>query len=210
MPSEARAARDVKAALVHAQSVHEHSAACHDAAAAMWDVRDEAERADFERRCAALERELAQVEADRISLVDLRSRWQAAPDLATLAEIERRAEQIMRRASRLQSDDDALERRRPGREHDEERAQPRSMHMSERLSSTLSRLADALEQSATLAEAHAQRQQDAGRANTVAEERQIADRAHAAARRARQNSEKWLEVGADRNSDRNTLTPSSP
>jgi hypothetical protein len=205
MPSETSAARGIKEALAHAQSVHEQSAACHDAAAAIWDVRDEAERADFERRCAALERELAQIEADRITLVDARSRWQTDPDLATLAEIERRAEEIMRRVSRLRADDDALERRRPGRERDAERAEPLAMDMSERLSSTLSRVAEALEESAILAEAHAQRQKEAGRANAAAEERRIADRAHAAARRARQNAERWLELGADRN----TLTSSS-
>jgi hypothetical protein len=48
--------------------VHEQSAARHEAAAAVWEERGDAEWAAFERRCAKLEREAAQLEAARIDL----------------------------------------------------------------------------------------------------------------------------------------------
>jgi hypothetical protein len=215
----------IKAALAHAQRVHEQSAACHEAAAAMWDAQHESERADFERRLAMLELQLAQVEADRLGIADLRSRWQTEPDPVLGAEIERRDEELTRRAERLKADDAALEQERPrlsgGRQPATERprasaelagarrtlgrhqedidlAERQAGETAKRLSLTMSRSAEALEQTAALAEAHAQRQQQSGRSKPAAQERQVALRAHSAADRARQRAQELLEFAAGR------------
>jgi hypothetical protein len=79
-----------------------------------------------------------------------------------------------------------------------EGAVERSWASAERLSSVLSRTADALEESATLAEVHAERHEQAGRSDDAAEERRVAGRAREGARRARSQAEEWLESAANR------------
>jgi exonuclease VII large subunit len=59
------------------------------------------------------------------------------------------------------------------------------------LASVLSRTADTLEQSAALADAHAERYEDAGRSD---------DGAREAARKARSRAEEWLELAVGRKS----------
>jgi len=66
------------------------------------------------------------------------------------------------------------------------------------LVSVLHRAADALEQSATLAEQHAERREQAGRQEAAAEERRAARRAHEAAAHARARAEEWLRLLAER------------
>jgi hypothetical protein len=60
--------------------------------------------------------------------------------------------------------------------------------------SVLGRTAKALEQSAILAEQHAQRRERAGRMEAAADERRAAGRAHEAAARARARAEEWLKL----------------
>jgi hypothetical protein len=62
----------------------------------------------------------------------------------------------------------------------------------------LSRTADTLEQSAALADAHAERYEQAGRSDGAAQERRAAGRAREAARKARLHAEEWLELAAAR------------
>ena len=66
------------------------------------------------------------------------------------------------------------------------------------LASVLSRTADALEESAALADAHAERCEQAGRSGDAAQERRAAGRAREAARKARSHVEEWLELAAGR------------
>src|SRR5438105_965473 len=77
-----------------------------------------------------------------------------------------------------------------------ERVVGRTRVSAARLSSVLSRTADALEVSAALADAHAERHQRAGRSDDATEERRTAGRAREAARRARSHAEEWLELAA--------------
>ena len=92
--------------------LHEESAQRHEAAAALWDTRHEANRAEFERRCARIEREVARLEADRAELERLRATALAHPDAAVRAKIDRVTGEIERRSARLQADDAALEQER--------------------------------------------------------------------------------------------------
>jgi hypothetical protein len=62
------------------------------------------------------------------------------------------------------------------------------------LAAVLGRTAEALEQSAILAEQHAQRREQAGRPEAAAEERRAAERAHEAAARARARVEEWRKL----------------
>jgi hypothetical protein len=78
-----------------------------------------------------------------------------------------------------------------------ERAVMRTRVSVERLSSVLSRTADALDESAVLADAHAERHEQAGRSDDAAEERRAAGRAREAATRARSQVEDWLKRAAD-------------
>jgi hypothetical protein len=64
------------------------------------------------------------------------------------------------------------------------------------LASVLSRTADALEQSAALADAHALRYEQAGRGDDAAQERRAAGCAREAARKARSHAGEWLELAA--------------
>jgi hypothetical protein len=132
---------------------------------------------------------------------------------------------LTRRAERLKADDAALEQERPrlsGRgqpaterprasaeltearrtlgphQRDAELAERQAVATATRLSSTISRSAEALEQTAALAEAHAQRQQRSGRSKPAAQEREVALRAHSAAHRARQRAQELLEFAAGR------------
>ena len=61
----------------------------------------------------------------------------------------------------------------------------------------LARTAKVLEQSAALAEQHAERRERAGRIESAAEKRRVAWRAHEAAARARAKAEEWLELSED-------------
>jgi len=62
----------------------------------------------------------------------------------------------------------------------------------------LGRTAEALEQSAILAEQHAQRREAAGRKEAAAEERRAAEWAHEAAARARARAEEWRKLLKER------------
>jgi hypothetical protein len=64
------------------------------------------------------------------------------------------------------------------------------------LASVLSRTADTLEQSAALADAHAERYEQAGRSDDAAQERRAAGRARETARNARSHAEEWAELAA--------------
>ena len=75
-----------------------------------------------------------------------------------------------------------------------ERAVNQTLMMARDLASVLARTAKALEQSATLAEEHAERRERAGRKEAAAEERRAAGRAHEAAARARAQAEEWLKL----------------
>jgi hypothetical protein len=66
------------------------------------------------------------------------------------------------------------------------------------LASVLSRTAVTLEQSAALADAHAERHEQAKRNDDAAQERRVAGRAREAARMARSHAEEWLELAAGR------------
>jgi hypothetical protein len=66
------------------------------------------------------------------------------------------------------------------------------------LALVLRRTAVTLEQSAALADAHAERYEQAGRSDDAARERRVADRAREAARMARSHAEEWLELAAGR------------
>jgi hypothetical protein len=76
-----------------------------------------------------------------------------------------------------------------------------------RLSSTLMRTAEVLDSSAGLAEAHAERHEQAGRSDDAAEERRAAARAREAAQRARSQAEHWLEIIADQQQSRRPPGP---
>lgn len=89
--------------------LHQETAQRHEAAAALWDTRREADRAEFERRCARIEGEAAQLDADRAELERLRTTGLARPDAAVHAEINRVTGEINRRSARLRADDSALE-----------------------------------------------------------------------------------------------------
>jgi hypothetical protein len=70
--------------------------------------------------------------------------------------------------------------------------------LAAQLASVLSRTTDLLEQSAALADAHAERYEQAGRSDDAAEERRAAGRAREAARKARSHAEDLLERAAGR------------
>jgi hypothetical protein len=91
---------------------HERSAQRHDAAAALWDTRHQAGRAEFERRCASIEREAAALDGERSRLERLRIGARAQPDAAAHAEIDRVGADLERRRAQLLADDAALERER--------------------------------------------------------------------------------------------------
>ena len=63
-----------------------------------------------------------------------------------------------------------------------------------RLASELGRSVEALQQSATLAEQHARRREQADRGEAAAQERRVARRAYEAAARARAQAEEWLKM----------------
>jgi hypothetical protein len=79
-----------------------------------------------------------------------------------------------------------------------ERAVSQKQINARHVASLLGRTAEALEQSATLAERHAQRREQAGRKEAAAEERRVARRAHEAAARARARAEEWLKLLKER------------
>ena len=64
-------------------------------------------------------------------------------------------------------------------------------------STILTRLANTLDRSAHIAEAHAARREQAGHGDDAAEERHSARRARTAARRARSQAQQWLKVSHD-------------
>jgi len=66
------------------------------------------------------------------------------------------------------------------------------------LASLLSRTAVTLEQSAVLADAHAERYEQAKRSDDAAQERRVAGRTREAARMARSHAEQWREFAAGR------------
>jgi hypothetical protein len=99
--------------IADAARAHERSAVRHEAVAAMWDRRGTPDRAVFERGCAALERELAGIDADRAALEGLRSRWlEQGGDPAGHAELERRTAEIRRRVLTAKDRDALLEEER--------------------------------------------------------------------------------------------------
>ena len=69
---------------------------------------------------------------------------------------------------------------------------------AERLSSVLIRTAEVMEQSAALADQHADRRERAGRTDDAALEHEIADRAREAAGRARANANEYLRLAGSR------------
>jgi hypothetical protein len=91
---------------------HEECAQRHEAAAALWDTGHQSQRAEFERRCARIEREAAQLDADRAEFGRLRASEPARPDAAVRAQMDRLAEAIERRSARLRAGDAALEQER--------------------------------------------------------------------------------------------------
>ena len=95
-----------------ARLVHEESAARHEAAAAMWEEWGDAEWAEFERRCAKLERQWARLEADRSNLQQLRVHSLGEDDGVASVEVERVTSEIAPRAAQLKADDVVLERER--------------------------------------------------------------------------------------------------
>ncbi len=213
--------------------VHEESAQRHEAAAVLWDNRDQAERADFERRCAHIEREAAQLDAERSELERLRAGGPAQADAATRAEIDRLTREIERRGAQLLASDGALEHERArlwrpmeqslrsknaaterdaaaaGRRTTASAAAETALGAAGRLaaqtresagqlSSVLIHTANALETSAALADAHAERLERGGQADAGAEERRAADRARAAAQRARSQAKERLDFALRR------------
>jgi hypothetical protein len=66
------------------------------------------------------------------------------------------------------------------------------------LASVLRRTAVALEQSAALADAHAERYEQVKRSDDAVHERRVAGRAREAARIARSHAEDWLQLAAGR------------
>lgn len=97
---------------IRAAQVHEDSAARHEAAAVAWDVRGNAPRAEFERRCAAREREFVLLEADRAELQRLRAASLSQQHGDALVEIERLSSHIRHRAAELGDGAVDLDRRR--------------------------------------------------------------------------------------------------
>src|SRR5437764_14925782 len=87
-------------------------------------------------------------------------------------------------------DPDAAESADRAARHRRERAEARS--------SSLTRMAKVLEDSAVLADAHAERHEQAGRSDAAARERQAAEHARQAAQRGRLHAEEWLEHSVDR------------
>jgi hypothetical protein len=79
-----------------------------------------------------------------------------------------------------------------------ERAVEETCARAAELASVLRRTAVTLEQSAALADAHAERYEQAKRNDDAAQERRVADRAREAARMARSHAEEWLELAAGR------------
>ena len=75
-----------------------------------------------------------------------------------------------------------------------ERAARESRQRAQKLGLLLNRTAAALEQSAKLADEHAERQARAGREEDAAHERRAARRAHAASQRARVQALRCLEL----------------
>jgi hypothetical protein len=92
--------------------IHEESAQRHEVAAALWDTRHDAKRAEFERRCARIEREAAQLDADRSELARLRANWRAQTDAGGPTENDHLTGEIERRSSHLQAATAALEQER--------------------------------------------------------------------------------------------------
>jgi hypothetical protein len=88
----------------------------------------------------------------------------------------------------------AQERRAAGRRRFVERAERSQRQTAERLASALSRVGEALDERARLAEADVRRQ--SGSAEVAAEERRAARRAHKAAELAQKQAERWLAVAA--------------
>jgi hypothetical protein len=66
------------------------------------------------------------------------------------------------------------------------------------LAAAASRTAVTLEQSASLADAHGERYEQAGRGDDAALKRRAAGRARDVARKARSRADEWLELVADR------------
>jgi hypothetical protein len=97
---------------VRAAQVHEDSAARHEAAAVAWDVRGNAPQAEFERRCAAREREFVLLEADRAELQRLRAASLSQEPGPARVDIERLSSEIRRRAAELGNSAVELDRRR--------------------------------------------------------------------------------------------------
>jgi hypothetical protein len=64
---------------------------------------------------------------------------------------------------------------------------------AESLSATMTRTANVLEDSAVLADAHAEKHEQAGRSDAAAKERGVAEHAREAAQHARLHAEEWLE-----------------
>jgi hypothetical protein len=95
-----------------AVNAHERTARRHDAAAVFWEGHGEADWAEFERGCAAIEMELAQLERERLELARLRAAWFAHPSAARYTELVGRTKSINVRAATLREDDAVLEAER--------------------------------------------------------------------------------------------------
>ena len=107
-----------------------------------------------------------------------------------MAEYERHGAELERRWAELIGDPDVA--------HTETGASELAMRHTRQAAKhgswILMQLANTLERSAALAEKHAQRREQAGRADDAAAERRAAKRAHEAAQRARSQAEEWLEM----------------
>lgn len=208
---------------VHARSalVHEETAARHEATAVAWDARGKADWGEFERRCAAMERAFARLAVDRSDLEQLRARSLAQWEGGRSAEIEHRGSEIRLRTARLRAEDAELkqqrarlrgarhagcgrpdptrstrvddDRQRVAGERDAARTPRHTRQDAQYVSSVLTRTAQALEESARLAEMHAAIQEQAGRGDAANYERRIADFASKAAQRARDQAGDWFE-----------------
>lgn len=183
--------------------IHRACAARHEAMAALWEMQSEPAWAEFQRRCAHLEREAAEIEAARARITGLviRSAEHGRRGGAARAEIRRLRADVERRTTQLKADDAALERERSSlRRHrnvQHERAPAERpagdlasaaagfQERARRLGLTLSRTAELLNTSAALAQDHASRLEDAGLADAAALEHQSAERTRRAAQRAR-------------------------
>jgi hypothetical protein len=106
-----------------------------------------------------------------------------------MAEFERHGAVLERRWAELAEWDGVDRSTAPG-----ERVIDHTRRGAKPLSGVLTRMADALDRTASLADEHAIRREKAGRSDDAAAEREAAKRARTAAQRARSQAAQWLET----------------